>query len=100
MSADIPIGVPYNIAQYSLLLHVISHLTGMIPDEFVYTLGDAHIYLDQLELAKVQVELEPLPLPTLKLNKPFTTLDEFDFDSFVVENYQHHNVPLKYPVAE
>lgn len=99
-SADIPVGVPYNIAQYSLLLHIIAHLTGMVPDEFVYTLGDAHIYFDQLELAKTQIQLEPLPLPKLKLVNDFATIDDFKFESYIIEDYNHHNVPLKYPVAE
>ncbi len=99
-SADVPIGVPYNIAQYSLLLNVIAKLTGMVPDEFVYTLGDAHIYFDQLEIAKEQVQLEPLPLPKLVLKDNFNIIDEFSFDSVEIVDYQYQDFPYKYPVAE
>lgn len=63
------LGVPFNIASYSLLTYMMAHVTGLEPGEFVHTLGDAHIYLDHVEPLKTQLESEPIPFPTLRINR-------------------------------
>lgn len=93
-SADIFLGVPYNIASYATLLHMIAHLTDLQPGEFIHTLGDAHIYLDHVEQVREQLKREPKPLPELKVNpsdKPkIPTIDHFWFDDINLVGYDPH----------
>jgi thymidylate synthase len=95
-SADLALGVPFNIASYALLMSMIAQECKLAPRFFVHTLGDAHIYLNHVEGVKIQLEREPLPLPRLVLaDKP--TL-EMTFDDVRLEAYQHHPF-IKFPVA-
>jgi thymidylate synthase len=99
-SADLPLGVPFNIASYALLTHMIAQLTGLGVGEFVYTLGDVHIYQNQLEGAQQQVQREPLPLPELSMPK-FDSLDQLlatRVGDYQLVNYQHHP-EISYPFA-
>ena len=89
-SADIFLGVPFNIASYSLLLMMMAQVTGLKPGEFIHTLGDAHIYLNHLEQVRLQLTREPLPLPRVKLNPLIRSLFDFRYEDFTVENYNPH----------
>ena len=86
-SADVFLGVPFNIASYALLTHMVAEVVGLKPGEFVHTFGDAHLYLNHLEQAKLQLAREPLPLPTLKLASR-DDLFAFDYEDIVLEGYQ------------
>jgi thymidylate synthase len=97
-SADIFLGVPFNIASYALLTLMIAQVTGLQPGEFVHTFGDAHLYLNHLEQARTQLAREPRPLPTMRLNPEKTSLFEFDYDDFELLNYDPHPA-IKAPVA-
>jgi thymidylate synthase len=95
-SADLALGVPFNIASYALLMAMIAQECGLKPRFFIHTLGDAHIYLNHVEGVKIQLSREPLPPPTLHIaNKP--TL-ELAFEDIRLDNYQHHPF-IKFPVA-
>jgi thymidylate synthase len=95
-SADIALGVPFNIASYSLLMMMIAQECNLTPGIFTHTMGDAHIYLNHIEGVKLQFTRDPLPLPTVKIaNKPFW---ELKFEDFTLENYQHHPF-IKFEVA-
>jgi thymidylate synthase len=96
-SADLALGVPFNIASYALLMAMIAQECGLTPRHFVHTLGDAHIYLNHVEGVKIQLSREPLPPPALKLAPGKKTL-EFTFEDIVLEGYQHHPF-IKFPVA-
>ena len=90
-SADMFLGVPLNIASYSLLLHMIAKLTNLEPYEFIHTIGDAHIYLDAIEQCKEQLTRQPLPLPTLNIKeRGQQTIDDFVMDDFELVNYRCH----------
>lgn len=89
-SCDIFLGVPFNIASYSLLTLMIAQITGLEPGDFVHTLGDAHIYLNHIDQVKLQLTREPYPLPQMKINPDRTTIDEFVFDDFELVNYRSH----------
>lgn len=89
-SADVFLGVPFNIASYSLLTHMIAQVVNLEVGEFVHTLGDAHLYLDHLEQAKLQLSRTPFPLPELKLNPGVTDIFDFQYNDITLENYQHH----------
>lgn len=97
-SADFPVGSAFNIAQYALLLHLLAHVTDMEPYEFIYTLGDTHIYKDQIDLVKIQLEREPLALPILRITTPEKDLFKINFDHIELSEYRHHPV-ITYPVS-
>jgi len=89
-SADIFLGVPFNIASYAILLKMVAQATGLKPFEFIHTLGDAHIYLNHIEQVKLQLTREPRSLPNLKINPDKKNIFDFEFDDFVLENYDPH----------
>jgi len=89
-SCDIFLGVPFNIASYSLLTVMMAQVTGLQPSEFVHTLGDAHIYMNHLEQVKLQLTREPLPLPVLKLNPDVKSIFDFRYEDFCIEGYESH----------
>lgn len=90
-SADLFLGVPFNIASYSLLTHMIAQVCNLDVDEFVHVLGDAHIYLNHVEQVKEQLSRQHLPAPTLKLNPTIKDIDKFTMKDIVLENYQSHD---------
>ncbi len=89
-SADIFLGVPFNIASYAILLKMVAQATGLKPFEFIHTLGDAHIYLNHIEQVKLQLTREPRSLPNLKLNPEKKNIFDFEFDDISLENYDPH----------
>ena len=96
-SADIFLGVPFNIASYALLVHMMAHVTGLKPGEFVHTFGDAHLYLNHLEQADAQLAREPLALPRLVLKRDVAEIDQFRFEDFEIANYEaypHISAPI------
>jgi thymidylate synthase len=97
-SADIFLGVPFNIASYALLTMMMARVTGLEPGDFVHTLGDAHLYLNHLEQAKTQLSRDPRPLPKMTLNPDRTDLQSFVFEDFVLSDYDPHP-HIKAPVA-
>ncbi|MES2134668.1 MAG: thymidylate synthase [Patescibacteria group bacterium] len=97
-SCDMFLGVPFNIASYSLLLAMIAQVTNLVPHEFVHSLGDAHIYHDHLDAVKEQLSREPLALPSLKLNPNIKNINDFKMEDIELENYQSHP-PIKAKMA-
>ena len=97
-SADIFLGVPFNIASYALLTHMVAQVCGLGVGDFVHTLGDAHLYANHHEQAKLQLTRAPLPLPTLQLNPEVRSIDGFRFEDIVVAGYQSHPA-IKAPIA-
>ncbi len=97
-SADLFLGVPFNIASYSLLTLMIAHVTGLEPGEFIHTFGDAHIYVNHEEQVRLQLSRHPKSLPTMRLNPRARSVRDFDFDDFTVEDYDPHP-QIKAPVA-
>ena len=89
-SADIFLGVPFDIASYALLTHMIAQVTGLKPGTFVHTLGDAHLYLNHLDQADEQMKRDPLPLPRLVIKRDVTSIDDFRFEDFEIVNYRSH----------
>ena len=89
-SADIFLGVPFNIASYALLLQMMAQVTGLQCGDFVHTLGDAHIYLNHLEQVKLQLTRDPRPLPTMKINPNVKDLFSFQYEDFELINYDPH----------
>ncbi|MFH1145884.1 MAG: thymidylate synthase [bacterium] len=97
-SADVPIGVPFNTAEYALLLLMVAQVTGFKPVEFIHELVDTHIYLNQIEPVKTLLTREPKPLPKVTLNPDVKDLFAFKFEDFTLENYDPHPA-VKIPVG-
>ncbi len=97
-SADVFLGVPFNIASYALLTMMIAQVCDLEPGEFVHTFGDVHIYSNHVEQVNLQLSRQPFPLPTMKLNPAVKDIFAFQFEDFTLDNYQSHP-PIKAPVA-
>jgi thymidylate synthase len=97
-SADIFLGVPFNIASYALLTLMVAQVTDLQPGDFVHTLGDAHLYLNHLDQAREQLTREPRPLPTMTLNPARRSIDDFEMSDFTLDGYAPHP-SIKAPIA-
>ena len=97
-SADVFLGVPFNIASYALLTHMMAQVCGLEAGDFVHTLGDAHLYNNHLDQARLQVSRNPLPLPMLKLNPEIKEIDDFTYADVEVVDYNHHP-HIKAPIS-
>lgn len=89
-SADMGLGVPFNIASYALLTHMMAHVTGRKPGDFVHTIGDAHIYLNHVDALKTQLERSPRPFPKISINPEKKNIDDFVMEDFKVTGYSPH----------
>jgi thymidylate synthase len=97
-SADIFLGVPFNIASYALLTLMVAQVCNLRPGDFVHTFGDAHLYSNHMEQTRLQLSREPHPLPTMRINPNVDDILAFKFEDFTLENYEPHP-PIKAPVA-
>ena len=97
-SADVFLGVPFNIASYALLTMMIAQVCNLALGEFIHTLGDAHLYYNHLEQAKLQLTRPPLPLPTMQLNPDVKSIFSFQYEDFTLKNYTSHPT-IKAPIA-
>jgi thymidylate synthase len=89
-SADLGLGIPFNIASYALLTHMIAQVTGTLPHELIIQLGDAHVYKDHVDALEVQLKREPKPFPKLKWRREVEDIDGFESDDIIVEGYAPH----------
>jgi thymidylate synthase len=97
-SADVFLGVPFNIASYALLTMMVAQVTDLAPGEFIHTFGDAHLYNNHVEQAELQLSRQPRPLPTLRINPAVRSIFDFTYDDFQIENYQPQ-AAISAPVA-
>ncbi len=97
-SADVFLGVPFNIASYALLTMMMAQVCDMLPGDFVHTFGDVHLYNNHIEQARLQLSRSPFPLPVMKINPEIRDIFDFSFSDFTLENYQSHPA-IKAPVA-
>jgi thymidylate synthase len=90
-SADVFLGIPFNITSYAILLEIVAHMTGLKPGEFIHTLGDTHLYSDHIKQAKKQITREPKQLPILSIKgQPRENIDDYEYDDFEIINYEHY----------
>ena len=89
-SADLGLGIPFNIASYALLTHMMARVTGTEAHELIMQLGDAHVYKDHIDALQVQITREPRPFPKLRWDREIEDIDDFKFDDFIVDGYKPH----------
>ncbi|KAH0839511.1 hypothetical protein J3R83DRAFT_369 [Lanmaoa asiatica] len=98
-SADLGLGIPFNIASYALLTHMIAHVTHTEPRDLIIQLGDAHVYKDHIIALETQLQREPKPFPTIHFAREIDHIDKFEYDDILVEGYDAHpTIPMKMSV--